>query len=74
MTALQSISSPLYLIPAYGRTYMCKEDMLQAWEDGRDFRVVGAGYYTSVRDIEELRKNSSSVTLTEPRFAFSITL
>ena len=74
MTALQQVSSPLVLIPAYGRTYQTKQAMLEDWKAGKDFRVMGHGCYTSIRDWEQLTHTSSSVTLTEPRFGFSITL
>ncbi len=67
MTALQQVSSPLILIPAYGRTYQTSEDMLADWNAGKDFRVMGHGCYTSIRDLSTLRAESSSVNLTEPR-------
>lgn len=66
MTALQSVSSPLILVPAYGKTYATKEAMLADWQKGIDFRVVGDGY-ASIRDIEALRQQSSTVNLCEPR-------
>jgi len=74
MTALQQVSSPLILIPAYGRTYASPKRMIEDWNEGKDFRIMGHGCYTSIRDYSELTANSSSVTLTDPRGNFSITL
>jgi hypothetical protein len=36
--------------PAYGRVYMTKEQALQDWKDGRDFKIVN-GPYCSCRDF-----------------------
>lgn len=66
MTALQQVSSPLLLRPAFGRVYVSKEDMLSGWLAGDTFRMFG-GPYCSIRDIEALRAESSSITLCDFR-------
>lgn len=38
------------LVPAYGRDYKSKAALLADWEDGKDFRIVQTGQYTSIRD------------------------
>jgi len=65
-TALQQCSSPMLLTPAYGRVYISREDMLSGWLAGDDFHIVG-GPYCSIRDIETLRDEASSITLVDPR-------
>jgi hypothetical protein len=74
MNGLRQVSSPMVLIPAYGRVYTTREAMLKDWEAGKDFRVVGHGCYTSIRDLAMLRESSSSVTLHEPRAHIHIKL
>jgi len=53
-------SGPLVLMPAYGRVYLSSEDALLDWKTGKDFKVVGAGY-CSIRDIEYIQSNASTV-------------
>jgi len=53
MTVYGQISAPMFLIPAYGRQYKTKQQALDAWKDGKDFKIVD-GPYTSIRDINEL--------------------
>lgn len=64
-SALRQLSSPLVLVPAYGRTYRSVEALRNAWEAGHDFKIFGGGPYTSIRDIEALKADSSSVTLSD---------
>lgn len=49
----------LTVSPAYGRDYTKRADALQAWQDGKDFRIEGfghyAGAYVSSRDAGQLR-------------------
>jgi hypothetical protein len=54
MNPLNSISSPVILIGAYGRDYFSENLVLDDWQGGKDFKIVG-GPYCSVRDIEQLR-------------------
>lgn len=59
MTALDQVSSPLILIPAYGRQYQTKELALKDWYTSKDFKVVN-GSYCSVRDLPYMREHMSS--------------
>ena len=48
----------LTLIPAYGRNYKTREEIIKAWEEGKDFKIAtvahkDCGRYTSVRDLKE---------------------
>lgn len=65
-SAINMCSSPLVLVPAYGRHYATVAKMREDWEAGKDFRIVGMGCYTSVRDIKRLQADASSVTLHDP--------
>jgi hypothetical protein len=60
MEAIAQVSGPLELIPAYGRVYLTKEDAVNEWMAGRDFKVIN-GPYCSVRDSNSLRFGYSSV-------------
>ena len=60
MTALNQVSSPVFLLPAYGRTYKTKQQAINAWQDGKDFQIYN-GPYCSIRDIDALRQMSSGV-------------
>lgn len=57
---LRQASSPMVLLPAYGRQYKTKEAAIQDWKDGKDFKIQG-GPYCSIRDTERLVSDSSSV-------------
>lgn len=65
-TALQQCSSPMLLIPAYGKVYVSRDDMHSGWLAGDTFRIMG-GPYCSVRDWEVLLYEASSHTLCDPR-------
>ena len=62
MNALRYVSSPITIVPAYGRTYATTGKLLEAWEAGKDFMVYG-GQYCSIRDLPRLRDEASSVIL-----------
>lgn len=49
------LTNVLELIPAYGRTYSDPKVMMQDWEDGKDFKIVG-GPYCSIRDLNLMRE------------------
>lgn len=66
-SALRQVSSPILLIPAYGRSYPTAEAMREAWESGKDFKVYGWSGYCSVRDLDALRHESSSIQFRDPR-------
>ena len=53
MNALAQVSSPMFLLPAYGRHYKTKQEALAAWNDGKDFQIY-QGPYCSKRDIDAL--------------------
>ena len=46
-------STILYLLPAYGRNYSSAEELVNDWEEGRDFRIL-KGPYCSIRDMDAL--------------------
>ena len=58
-------TTPLYLKPAYGRTYATAADMVKDWNDGKDFLIYGGGPYCSIRDTEQLE--ASSITFIDFR-------
>jgi hypothetical protein len=60
MKLISRISPPIFLVPAYGRTYATKEAALQAWNSGKDFQIY-RGPYCSIRDEKELHNMSSGV-------------
>ena len=41
------------LRPAYGRKYKTKKEMLDDWDGGKDFKILG-GPYCSIRDLKSL--------------------
>lgn len=50
------------LIPAYGRKYKTKGDLLDDWYAGKDFKVL-CGPYTSIKDYWALSKQYGIVLL-----------
>lgn len=58
--AIKQVTSPIFLVAAYGRTYKTREQVLDAWRSGRDFKIVD-GPYCSVRDYELLTQDFSNV-------------
>lgn len=54
--------APLYVRPAYGRTYATSAGMLASWYDGKDFKII-AGPYCSIRDLPLLREEYDRVIL-----------
>jgi len=60
MEALNQVSSPMYLVPAYGRIYKNRQEAVEDWIAGKDFKIVG-GPYTSVRDSTNLRMDCSTL-------------
>ena len=57
---MNHLSGPLYLMPAYGKIYETKDQAIQDWMAGKDFKIVGDGY-CSIRDKENLRWDASTV-------------
>ena len=60
MNLLNQVSTQIVIVAAYGRRYSTKEQALAAWESGKDFLIVN-GPYCSIRDIERMTDESSSV-------------
>lgn len=50
------------LIGAYGMNYQTPEQVLAAWEEGKDFKIIG-GPYCSIRDIEEMKRMAVVITI-----------
>jgi hypothetical protein len=59
MDGLRQVSSPISLLPAYGRVYDSPEAALNDWKSGKDFKIVG-GSYCSIRDKGVLKSQSST--------------
>ena len=62
MNVLNEVSSPVVLVPAYGRQYIDKYEAVADWKSGKDFKIVN-GPYCSVRDIEKLQASSVWIDL-----------
>jgi hypothetical protein len=60
--AIAQVSSAIYLVAAYGRHYATKDQVLQDWMQGKDFKIHG-GPYCSVRDLEAMRWDFSTIYL-----------
>jgi hypothetical protein len=43
----------LHAVPAYGRVYKSKVELVQDWIDGKDFKMEGGSYF-SIRDYDTL--------------------
>jgi len=43
-------SEYVVVVPAYGRDYRSKREVLAAWDDGHDFQCQPSGRYVSKRD------------------------
>ncbi len=54
------------LLPAYGRDYKSKEDVLAAWHSNKDFVVANAG--GSYINKEDLVAHGDNVTVIELRY------
>ena len=51
---------PLILVPAYGAKYETAEDAVQAFQTGKDFKIL-LGPYTSIRDLDTLVEDFGKV-------------
>ena len=56
-------NNELFIIPAYGANYETAQEMVSAWNAGKDFKIF-KGPYCSVRDINLLKKQTNKVLLT----------
>jgi hypothetical protein len=57
------ITSTCVLLPAYGDQYNSKEEVLKAWNEGKDFKIAGGGPYCSIRDLNTLLKNFDKIKI-----------
>lgn len=55
-------ANPVYLMAAYGRKYLSKAEVLKAWKEGLDFKIVG-GPYCSIRDVDALKNIYNKIFL-----------
>ena len=62
MNGLDQVSSPLVVMPAYGRSYKTTNEAVEAWRSGKDFKIVN-GPYCSIRDIANLACSSVWIDL-----------
>ena len=60
MKAIRQVTSPMFLLPAYGRRYNSREQAVKDWQGGKDFQIYG-GPYCSVRDVEKMRDMASHI-------------
>lgn len=61
----------LILFPSYGRDPQTKEELIKDWENGKDYRAYGAGFYCSIRDKVALSEQFVTVQLaTHDRFIY----
>lgn len=67
MKALDQVSSPVVVVPAYGRKYLTSEAARQDWKAGKDFKIVN-GPYCSIRDLERLGCSSVWIDLVTALF------
>ncbi len=72
MFALRSVSSPLLLLSAHGKTYANELELRAGWARGDDFKMYGSSSYTSIRDLAMLQRDSSSITLHDLRTGISV--
>lgn len=49
-----------YLLPAYGAKYVSETELVNAWEEGKDFRIF-RGPYCSIRDLDTLGHNYDAI-------------
>ena len=42
------------VVPAYGRAYKTKDQLMDDWNNGKDFRIESTGTYFSIRDTDAL--------------------
>lgn len=47
------MNNVLFILPAHGRKYNSVYEIVEAWDAGRDFKVI-SGPYLSVGDLDKL--------------------
>jgi hypothetical protein len=60
MKAIRQVTSPMFLLPAYGRKYKDQQQVVKAWQEGKDFQIYN-GPYCSIRDISAMRDMASNI-------------
>ena len=60
MQALNQVTSPMFLLPAYGRQYKTREQVLRDWQMGKDFQIEG-GPYCSIRDLDLMHQQFQNI-------------
>jgi hypothetical protein len=60
MKAIRQVTTPMFLLPAYGRSYKSREQAVKDWYAGKDFQIYN-GPYCSVRDVSMMRNMASSI-------------
>jgi hypothetical protein len=58
--ALAQVTSPMFLLPAYGRKYKTRDQALSDWQVGKDFQIDG-GPYCSIRDLDLMRRQFQNI-------------
>lgn len=58
--ALSQVTTPIVLRPAYGRKYATREQALEAWVAGKDFKIY-AGPYCSIRDYAAMQQQFCNI-------------
>ena len=43
----------MFIKPAYGAVYETKEEVQTAWDEGKDFFIIGRGPYINKADFEK---------------------
>jgi hypothetical protein len=56
------MNSTAILIPAYGKSYNTKYEIMKDWRNGEDFKIVN-GSYCSTRDMQALTSDYDRVIL-----------
>lgn len=49
---MATLAQSLVLVPAYGRDYKSKKEVMAAWLAGKDFRVEPQGCYINLSDAQ----------------------
>jgi len=52
----------IVLVPAYGRMYKSKKELMRDWEGGKDF-MIQFGPYCSIRDKDSMIKEFGAIEL-----------
>jgi hypothetical protein len=56
----------MILVPAYGRMYDTVDQAKVDWKMGKDFMIVGAGCYCSIRNLDDMQADLTTVYIFLP--------